>query len=145
MKYNTIFMYDTCTYDMYNYDIKYNVEFLKEEYKSNIRKLVRLLALWHANLKHWHAVRHVGTFIVTLARKIEKLARFWHVATKARWHASRLTRIPRCHAGTCGTRFSKLLKKLCRPATSWFQVLSLRILSSFQEQQVYREPVSRSF
>ena len=27
MKYNTIFMYDTYTYDMYNYDIKYDVEF----------------------------------------------------------------------------------------------------------------------
>ena len=27
MKYNTIFMYDTYTYDKYNYDIKYNVEF----------------------------------------------------------------------------------------------------------------------
>ena len=26
MKYNTIFMDDTCTY-VYNYDIKYNVEF----------------------------------------------------------------------------------------------------------------------
>ena len=27
MKYTTIFMYDTYTYHMYNYDIKYNVEF----------------------------------------------------------------------------------------------------------------------
>ena len=27
MKYNTIFMYETYTYDMCNYDIKYNVEF----------------------------------------------------------------------------------------------------------------------
>ena len=27
MKYNTIFMYDTYTYDMYNNDIKYDVEF----------------------------------------------------------------------------------------------------------------------
>ena len=27
MKYNTIFMYDTYTYHMYNYDLKYNVEF----------------------------------------------------------------------------------------------------------------------
>ena len=26
MKYNTIFMCDTYTYHMYNYDIKYNVE-----------------------------------------------------------------------------------------------------------------------
>ena len=28
MKYNIIFMYDIDTYDTYNYDIKYNVEFL---------------------------------------------------------------------------------------------------------------------
>ena len=28
MKFNTIFMYDTYTYDMNNYDIKYNVEFV---------------------------------------------------------------------------------------------------------------------
>ena len=27
MKYNTVFMYDTDTYEMYNYDIKYNVEY----------------------------------------------------------------------------------------------------------------------
>ena len=27
MKYNTVFMYDTYTYQMYKYDIKYNVEF----------------------------------------------------------------------------------------------------------------------
>ena len=27
MKYNTFFMYDTHAYDMYNYDIMYNVEF----------------------------------------------------------------------------------------------------------------------
>ena len=61
MKYNTIFMYDTCTYDMYNYDIKYNVEFLKEEYKSNIRK--------------------IGTPFGTLAGQFETLAR-----RTARWH-----------------------------------------------------------
>ena len=28
MKFNTIFMYDACPYDMYNYDIKNNAEFL---------------------------------------------------------------------------------------------------------------------
>ena len=27
MKYNTTFMYDTYTYHMYNYDIKFNVKF----------------------------------------------------------------------------------------------------------------------
>ena len=30
MKFNTIFMYDTYTYDMNNYDIKYNVEFVMQ-------------------------------------------------------------------------------------------------------------------
>ena len=46
---------------------------------------------WHAKLKHWQAVWHGGT----LARKNEKLARFWHVnhtGTQARWHVN--------HAGT---------------------------------------------
>ena len=42
------------------------------------KKLARLLAHWHASLKHWYAVWHVGTFIGTLTRKNEKLARFWH-------------------------------------------------------------------
>ena len=28
MNFNTIFMYDACPYDMYNYDIKNNAEFL---------------------------------------------------------------------------------------------------------------------
>ena len=27
MKYNTIFMYDTCPQDVQNYDVKYNVEY----------------------------------------------------------------------------------------------------------------------
>ena len=46
---------------------------------------------------------HVGMFIGTLARKNEKLARIWHVATLARGHVD--------HAGTYstrGTQFSKL-------------------------------------
>ena len=30
MKFNTIFMYDTYTYDMNNFDIKYNVEFVMQ-------------------------------------------------------------------------------------------------------------------
>ena len=54
--------------------------------------LARLLTRWHVNLKHWHAVWHVGTLIGTLARKNEKLARFWYVGTQARWHIN--------HAGT---------------------------------------------
>ena len=55
-------------------------------------KLARLLARWHAKLKHWHATWHVSTFIGTLARENEKLARFWHDDTQARWHVN--------HAGT---------------------------------------------
>ena len=43
-----------------------------------------MLARWHAKLKHWYAVRHVGTFIGTLVRKNEKLPRFWQVGTEAR-------------------------------------------------------------
>ena len=27
LKYNAVFMHDTFTYDMYNYDIKYNLQF----------------------------------------------------------------------------------------------------------------------
>ena len=49
MKYNTVFMYGTYAYDTYKYDSKYNVE------------LARRIARWHAKLKHWHVVWHVGT------------------------------------------------------------------------------------
>ena len=68
---------------------------------------------------------HVGTFIGTLARKNEKLARFWHVGTLARGHIH--------HAGTYGThgtRFSKLSRSL-------YQKLSrstfTKMLKSFQK------------
>ena len=87
-------------------------------------KLAHLLARRHAKLKYWHVLWHVGTFIGTLARKNEKLARFYHVHTqgtltrKPRWHAStsprklrldasKLSCITRWHGGTFGTRFSK--------------------------------------
>ena len=40
-------------------------------------KLARRLARSHAKLKHWHAAWHFGM----LARKNEKLARFWHIGT----------------------------------------------------------------
>ena len=84
-----------------------------------VEKLTHHLARWHAKLKHWHGVWHVGTFIGTLAHKNEKLARFWHVTLarkprwhgntstrKRRWHVSTLTRRPRWYVGTHGTRFS---------------------------------------
>ena len=70
---------------MYNYSIKYNVEFfIIIEYKNFLQhfvrgmfeKLARRLASWDAKLKHWHAIRHVGAFIGTLARKNEKLTHF---------------------------------------------------------------------
>ena len=45
MKYNTVFMYDTYTYDMYNYDIKYNVEYFYIIIKYEVfEKLARLMA-----------------------------------------------------------------------------------------------------
>ena len=49
-----------------------------------------------------------------LARKNEKLARFWHVVTQARkplWHETTSARKPRWHSGTRGTRFGKLVNK----------------------------------
>ena len=60
-------------------------------------KLARLLASWHGKLKHCHTILHVGTFIGTLPRKDEKLARFWHVDD---------------HTGKHGTQFSKLTQKI---------------------------------
>ena len=57
MKYNTIFMYDEYTYDMYNYNImiryrNFHYHFVRRRFKE----LARLLARWYAKLKHWHAV-----------------------------------------------------------------------------------------
>ena len=67
-------------------------------------KLARRLARSHAKLKHWHVVWHFGT----LARRNEKLARFWHVGTQTRWHVDHVGMQARGHAGTHGTQFSKL-------------------------------------
>ena len=66
-------------------------------------KLARFLARWQAKLKHWHGLWNVGAFIGTLARKNEKVARFWHegmLACKPNWHVSTLGRRPHVHAGT---------------------------------------------
>ena len=49
MKHNTIFMYDTYTGDMYNYDIKSNVEFLCN------KVLKFFLARRHVIMRSWHA------------------------------------------------------------------------------------------
>ena len=100
MKYDKIFIYDTYAYDMYNYDKMQNLQnvvkcgkmynflynnkvqkFTQHFVRGMSEKLACLLARWHAKLKNWHAVQHVGMFIDTLARKNEKLARFWHVGT----------------------------------------------------------------
>ena len=37
------------------------------------------LTHWHANLKHWHAVWHVDTFIGMLARLLAHWHVYWHV------------------------------------------------------------------
>ena len=56
--------------------------------RGMFENLACLLTRWHANLKNRHAVWYVDTFISTLARKNEKLARFWHVGMQARWHVN---------------------------------------------------------
>ena len=50
-----------------------------------IEKLAPYLARWLAKLKHWHAVGTLAR-LLTLARKNENLAHFWHAGTQARWH-----------------------------------------------------------
>ena len=77
-------------------------------------KLTHLLVRRHSKLKNWHAVWNVGKFIAMLARKNEKLARFWHADTQTRkplWHETTSARKPRWQAGTHGTWFSKLINK----------------------------------
>ena len=51
-----------------------------------VEKLASLLANWHAKLKQWHALEHIGMFIGLLAGKNVKLERFWHFGMQARWH-----------------------------------------------------------
>ena len=46
----------------------------------------------------------VGTFIYTLARKNEKLARFWHVGTQTRWHINQAGTQARWHVDHVSTQ-----------------------------------------
>ena len=69
-----------------------------------VEKLARHLARWHAKLKHWHAVWQIGTFIGTLSRKNEKLTRFWHVGTQARWHVKHARTQARWHVDHIDTQ-----------------------------------------
>ena len=59
-------MYDTYTHDMYNYDIKYKVEFSYD-------RVQQFPLVFHK--------KNVGTPFGTLARQVEKSAR-----RLARWH-----------------------------------------------------------
>ena len=71
---------------------------------------------------HWH----VSTFIGTLARKNEKLPRFWHIDTFVCGHVN--------HAGTYGThgpRFSKLSKGN--------QAMKLDQLIEYNMRNIFRE------
>ena len=63
IKYNTLYIYNTYTYNMYNYDIKYNVDFLDD---NKVQKF--LLAFCKRNV--WKS----GTPFGTLACQNEKLA-----------------------------------------------------------------------
>ena len=67
-------------------------------------KLERSLTRWHAKLKHWHALWHVGTFFGMLTRKNENLARFWHVGTQARWHVNHASTQARWHVDHVSTQ-----------------------------------------
>ena len=85
MKFNTIFMYDTYTYDMNNYDIKYNVEFvmLIIKYKNFPWNFIR------KSLKIWHAFWHFGTSSWKFGTPCGTLTRLfarWHVKMR-NWHA----------------------------------------------------------
>ena len=62
-------------------------------------------------MARWHVYWHVCMFTGTLARKNEKLARFWHVGTQAHCHVNHAGTQAHWHidhVGTLGTRFSKL-------------------------------------
>ena len=69
------------------------------------------LAWWHAKLKNWHAVLHVGmpswkigTSYGTLARKNETLARFWDNDTQVRWHVNHACTQAHWHLNHAGTQ-----------------------------------------
>ena len=115
MKYNAIFICDTYTQHihmicinmisskiqifLYNNKIqKFYLAFRKRNVRKictpfgtlarQVEKLARHLACWHAILKHWHAIWHVGTLRQGISTSYGTLARFWHVgaqATLARW------------------------------------------------------------
>ena len=67
-------------------------------------KLAGLFASWHANLKHWHVMWYVGTFIRTLARNFKKLARFWHVGKQAGWRGNHAGMQARWHVDHVSTQ-----------------------------------------
>lgn len=56
------------------------VEKLARLSADEVEKMSCLLAGWHAKLKNWHVLQHVGTFIGMPESKNEKLARR-HVGT----------------------------------------------------------------
>ena len=110
------------------------------------KKLARPLTRWHNKLKHWHATWHVATFLGTLARTNEKLARFWHMGMQARWHINHTSTQARwyvdhagtqarCHVdhvGTLGTRLSKLDEKQKQPPDYSIKKLFLKIAQCLQ-------------
>ena len=89
MEFNTIFLQGTYTYDKYNYDIKYNSEFL---YNNKLYQFP--LAFCRKNFLK------IGTPLGTLACQAEKLAHHlahWHLKMRS-WHVSgTLAREPRWH------------------------------------------------
>ena len=52
--------------------------------------------------KYWHTLWHFGTFIGTLARKNENLARFWHVGMQAHWYINQAGTEARWHVNHAG-------------------------------------------
>ena len=79
-------------------------------------KLTQLLALWHAKLRRWDALWHVGTFIGTLACKMKSWKAFgtqphWHwshAATQARWLVNQASTQVRFHADHADMQASML-------------------------------------
>ena len=54
VKYNTNFMYYSCTYDIYNYDTKYNVEIFISLQECLKKRRANFLP-WRASVpKDWH-------------------------------------------------------------------------------------------
>ena len=84
MKYNTIFIYDTYTYSMYNWSqaqgrtfymiIKY-INFPQQFVRGMFKKLARLVVRWHVKLDNWYTFG-------TLARLLTR----WHIKMRS-WHS----------------------------------------------------------